>query len=242
MGAPLGFKTFTTGDVLTAADTNGYLMQGVWTFASAAARDAAVTSPQEGNTCYLKDTDVIQCYSGSAWVTKSAGAAAAQNFTLISSNSLTASGVGTFTVSGLSGYNQILIYLDVISTTAANPVYSMRLNTDSTSKYVNSGIQFNSGYGVTGFFTEGINGSTAVKLGTGDGSAAGYTCGVVTISGANAAGVKPISIQTSSSTTATGYPITSQAIYTGTSVISSISLIVAAGTFDLGTIYVYGAA
>ena len=68
MGAPLGFKTFTTGDVLTAADTNGYLMQGVWTFASAAARDAAVTSPQEGNVCYLKDTDAIMTYSGSAWV------------------------------------------------------------------------------------------------------------------------------------------------------------------------------
>jgi hypothetical protein len=68
MAAPLGFKTFATGDVLTAADTNGYLMQGVWTFASAAARDAAVTSPQEGNMCYLKDTDAVQSYSGSAWV------------------------------------------------------------------------------------------------------------------------------------------------------------------------------
>ena len=67
MGAPLGFKTFATGDVLTAADTNGYLMQGVWTFASATARDAAVTSPQEGNMCYLKDTDAVQYYSGSAW-------------------------------------------------------------------------------------------------------------------------------------------------------------------------------
>ena len=68
MGAGLGFKTFVTGDVLTAADTNGYLMQGVWVFANAAARDAAVTSPQEGNMCYLKDTDALQSYSGSAWV------------------------------------------------------------------------------------------------------------------------------------------------------------------------------
>jgi len=67
MAAPLGFKTFATGDVLTAADTNGYLMQGVWTFANATARDAAVTSPQEGNMCYLKDTDAVQYYSGSAW-------------------------------------------------------------------------------------------------------------------------------------------------------------------------------
>jgi hypothetical protein len=49
-------------------------MQGIWVFANSTARDAAVTSPQEGNTCYLKDTDIIQVYSGSAWVTKSGGA------------------------------------------------------------------------------------------------------------------------------------------------------------------------
>lgn len=68
MAAGLGLKTFVTGDVLTAADTNGYLMQGVWVFASAAARTSAVTSPQEGNMSYLKDLDVVQYYSGSAWV------------------------------------------------------------------------------------------------------------------------------------------------------------------------------
>jgi hypothetical protein len=73
MAAPLGFKTFNTGDVLSAADTNNYLMQGVLVFADAAARTAAITSPQEGQTSYLKDTDVIQVYSGSAWVTKSGG-------------------------------------------------------------------------------------------------------------------------------------------------------------------------
>jgi hypothetical protein len=73
MAAPLGFKTFATGDVLTAADTNGYLMQGVWTFANAAARDAAVTSPQEGNFCYLKDTNATQYYTGSAWTALGGG-------------------------------------------------------------------------------------------------------------------------------------------------------------------------
>ena len=68
MAAGLGFKDFQTGDVLTAADVDGYLMQGIWVFANAAARDAAVTSPQEGNCCYLKDTDAVLTYSGSAWV------------------------------------------------------------------------------------------------------------------------------------------------------------------------------
>jgi hypothetical protein len=67
MAAGLGFKDFTTGEVLTAADVDGYLMQGVWVFASAAARDAAVTSPQEGNFAFLKDTNVTTYYTGSAW-------------------------------------------------------------------------------------------------------------------------------------------------------------------------------
>ncbi len=67
MAAGLGFKTFATGDVLSAADTNGYLMQGVLVFASAAARDSAITSPQEGQFAYLKDTNVTTYYTGSAW-------------------------------------------------------------------------------------------------------------------------------------------------------------------------------
>jgi hypothetical protein len=67
MAAPLGFKDFTTGEVLTAADVDGYLMQGIWVFADAAARDAAVTSPQEGNFAFLKDTNVTTYYTGSAW-------------------------------------------------------------------------------------------------------------------------------------------------------------------------------
>jgi hypothetical protein len=33
MAAGLGFKDFQTGEVLTAADVDGYLMQGIWVFA-----------------------------------------------------------------------------------------------------------------------------------------------------------------------------------------------------------------
>jgi len=73
MAAGLGFKTFNTGDVLTAGDTNGYLMQGVWVFASAAARTSAVTSPQEGNVSFLKDTNSLEIYDGAAWVAYGSG-------------------------------------------------------------------------------------------------------------------------------------------------------------------------
>jgi hypothetical protein len=72
MAAGLGFKTFTTGEVLTAADVNGYLMQGVLVFASEAARNAAITSPQEGQFAFTKDNNSLWYYSGSAWVASGA--------------------------------------------------------------------------------------------------------------------------------------------------------------------------
>lgn len=119
MGAPLGFKTFATGDVLTAADTNGYLMQGIWVFADATARDAAVTSPQEGNACYLKDTDAIMVYSGSAWVTKSgstglapvAGKNAAINgaFQVWQRGTSVAFGANVYTADRWQGYNSSVV-------------------------------------------------------------------------------------------------------------------------------------
>jgi len=64
MAAGLGFKDFVTGDVLTASDTNGYLMQGVLVFANSAARASAITSPQEGQFSFLKDTNSTEYYTG----------------------------------------------------------------------------------------------------------------------------------------------------------------------------------
>lgn len=72
MAAGLGFKTFTTGEVLTAGDVNGYLMQGINVFASEAARNAAITSPQEGQFAYTKDNNSLWYYTGSAWAASGA--------------------------------------------------------------------------------------------------------------------------------------------------------------------------
>lgn len=72
MAAGLGFKTFNTGEVLTSADVNGYLMQGVLVFASEAARNAAITSPQEGQFAYTKDNNSLWYYTGSAWAASGA--------------------------------------------------------------------------------------------------------------------------------------------------------------------------
>ena len=72
MAAGLGFKTFTTGEVLQALDVNGYLMQGILVFATEAARNSAITSPQEGQFAFTKDTNSTWYYDGAAWVASGA--------------------------------------------------------------------------------------------------------------------------------------------------------------------------
>ena len=64
-----GFRTFASGEVLTAANVNGYLMeQAVMVFASASARSTALAAPSEGMISYLTDTNAVQFYDGAAWV------------------------------------------------------------------------------------------------------------------------------------------------------------------------------
>ena len=68
--AGAGYKLFNTGDVLTAAQVNTYLMeQTVMVFADAAARTTALSGVvSEGMISYLKDSNAVEVYNGSAWV------------------------------------------------------------------------------------------------------------------------------------------------------------------------------
>jgi hypothetical protein len=68
-----GFKEFVAGEVLDEDEINDYLMQGVLVFAGTAARGSAITSPVEGQFSFLKDTDTVEFYDGSAWVDFASG-------------------------------------------------------------------------------------------------------------------------------------------------------------------------
>lgn len=70
--AGLGLKNFASGDILTAAQVDGYLMQqAIPVFASTAARDSAYTAqsvtPAAGMFCVTTDTDTVWYHTGSAW-------------------------------------------------------------------------------------------------------------------------------------------------------------------------------
>jgi hypothetical protein len=66
MGA--GFKVWTTGDLVNASDFNNYVQeQVVMVFDDSSARSSAISSPEEGMFAYLKDTNDLTYYNGSAW-------------------------------------------------------------------------------------------------------------------------------------------------------------------------------
>jgi len=105
MAAGLGFKEFSTGDVLTAADANGYLAsQVVMVFASAAARTSAIASPQEGMISYLKDTNSTEYYSGSAWaaIGGSSSGKVGQVLSTLKTDTFSTTSTSPVTITGLS--------------------------------------------------------------------------------------------------------------------------------------------
>jgi hypothetical protein len=213
MAAGLGLKTFVTGDVLTAADTNGYLMQGVWVFDDDAARTAAVTSPQEGNMSYLKDTNSTEYYSGSAWTAISSG-----GMTLLSTTSLT--GAAT-TISSISQAYTDLYVLMINATTSTSSV--IRFNPNSTT-------------GNGGFTT--FNGSTVGTTGevSTNGSGTAGRGSVLKISDYTSTDWHPAQIYGVDNATA----VSAQGSIRLTAAISSIQVATTAGTFSAGTVKIYG--
>lgn len=66
----LGRKVFTAGEVLTAANVQGYLQdQAVMVFAGTAARGSALGTSvvSEGMVTYQTDTNTITVYDGTTW-------------------------------------------------------------------------------------------------------------------------------------------------------------------------------
>jgi hypothetical protein len=236
MAAGLGFKTFTTGDVLTAGDTNGYLMQGVWVFADAAARTAAVASPQEGNISYLKDTNSTEYYSGSAWV--SIGGASG-GMTLLSTTTL--SGATTTISVAATGYVNLFVQVTGLTqTTAANN--TMTINGVTTSSYSTAtegvfGASANcESYGVRSGVVLNPPGVVA-QLETSPANA--YD---ITIYNVNSTVKKNVFVNgsfTDSASTQTAFTATVNASAI-TSAVTSVEFRQSAGTFTAGTVKIYG--
>lgn len=68
--AGAGWKTYATGDLIDATTFQTFIQdQVIQVYADSSARDTALgTSDAEGMFCFLKDSNTLQFYDGSAWV------------------------------------------------------------------------------------------------------------------------------------------------------------------------------
>ncbi len=72
--AGLGRKVFVAGDVLTAAQVQGFLQdQTIMVFANETARTTAIPSPTQGMFAYLTTDSTLYTYDGADWVAFTSG-------------------------------------------------------------------------------------------------------------------------------------------------------------------------
>jgi hypothetical protein len=240
MAAGLGYKEFTTGDVLTAADANGYLAsQVVMVFASAAARTSAIASPQEGMISYLKDTNSTEYYSGSAWV---AIGGASGGMTLINTGGTTLTGASVLVSSIPATYKHLCVIIRNFVPATDNAFLNVRYNDDSTASRHR---------GNWGYFSTNADGalgwdfdSTVSRISSNNDNSVGQ--GLVQawfFDYANTTTWKSHSFQslgTDSSNTNNFNILSAVGQYNQTTAISSLRFLANTGNLTSGTVFVYG--
>jgi hypothetical protein len=236
-------KGGTTGQVLAKASNTDLDFSWVAQDDSNAIQNALLTTT--GDTIYassastparlgIGSTGQVLTVSGGipAWATPTG---AADNYTLINTGGTALTGATTITVSGISGKNSLIVVITGASSASAS-AFEMRFNSDSTFKY-----DFVTTKTISGPVPEldrGFGANNSIDWAT-IASATGTVALVGKIDGANASGLKFFNFTSYSSSLGNGR--VANYTYSGTSAISSISVISGTGNFDAGTIYVYGA-
>lgn len=184
---------------------------------------------------------------GLKWATPTAAAA---SYSLLNAGGTALTGAATITVSGISGMNKLLILMTGASTTSGTSSIYFRLNADTGANYggTRTNIEVTTTYSPAAGYWSSSNSlvDTFVYI-AGQGPNAADTCNAqVLIDGCNSAGHKIYQYNgggNATNATASAGPIWywGGGRYTGTSTISSVSLISGAN-FDAGTLYIYGSA
>ena len=155
-------KIFVAGEILTAADLQSNAVdQSVMVFNDAAARDTAIPSPIEGMVVYLKDTDGLLSYSGTAWVpaANSATLGAGTVLQVLSAARTTSFTTGsatfgdwtnvTISITPRATSSKVLVFLNAtrVTNNGNNSINDMEIMRDSTSLYFPATFQNSNGSG-----------------------------------------------------------------------------------------------
>jgi hypothetical protein len=234
-----GYKAFTAGEVLTASDVNNYLMQqSVMTFGGSAARSSAIGTAnfEEGMVSYLKDTDKVEAYNGTNWV--SVAPTSTQGLTLISTTTFSAVSSVSLPADTFTATYQNYKVIVIVTQTNTTDLF-FRLRTAGTD---NSNASY--GYQLV------INDNTTLT-----GSRTGSNTGFAGYNQAASTNIFDITILRPQETQKTNIISNATLLADGTSIRSafanglfnattsfdSFSTIVSAGTIS-GTMYAYGLA
>lgn len=215
--------TWIAVDPLTILDAKGDLISAT------AADTPARLAVGSNNQVLTADSSTA---TGLKWATPSSGA---PSWSLISTTSLTTG--SSYSITGLSGYNQLLIRVNGVTTTAAD-AFNYTLNNITTSSYTRA-ISYISGGAALSI--NSISGTTTA-LATNSNSPAGTTInGSFLINGANGAGLKCIQqVIGANASAASNNTQWGTVTFSDTNVISSFQINATFGTFNAGTITVHG--
>ena len=148
INAQTSVPKFTSGDVLTAANTN-LLTNAPPVFSGTATRDAAFGGAgektlAEGQLCYLEDSNIVQYYDGAAWATLAPIAAASSGLTCVKAETAV-SAAASATADGIltSAYTNYLILVNY--TTSTTVFLTLKLRASGTSATTNYNRQYING-------------------------------------------------------------------------------------------------
>jgi hypothetical protein len=215
-----------TNSMATAITTSGDLIQG--TGSGTFARLGTGTSGQ-----YLTTNGTTN-----SWVTPSG---VAKSYSLLNAGGTTLSGTST-TVSGISGMDDLFIFIDKASSSTSASNLTVQVNTITTD-YITARTQYNweSAYGQSNYTSDQVLNATAIQLAAMGTNATDTMGGGIRISGCASTGLKVWTAMGGGALHIGKQMFESQGIITASAAITSVKVI-CNNTFDAGKVYVYGAA
>jgi hypothetical protein len=214
----------TAGDSLYASSANTMARLGIGTAGQVLTVNSGATAPE--------------------WKTLSAGA----NWSLLNSGGTALTGATSITVSGISGADKIAVRIKSASSANASSFISLRFNSDTGANYTYNGADWNVGstysVNIAGNTAWDYDGSDQIYVGLMSSSAASKVNGFLTLTGGNTTALKIFNYVGQGHADGGNSHATYVAggIYSGSSTISSVTVISSTGNFDNGSIFVYTSA